>query len=143
MGLARDVWRAPIALVPRVEQLAYLLMPIWQALVGLALIVAIVLCGHRRDAVLGRTAPAGSSSSSTCSAFGGVVLGCVAGRAARRAARRGCIGFLVAHLYALYTWLLWPVLVRSTARQLTERSDWAKTEREPLVGVGLVHDQHS
>ena len=37
-----------------------------------------------------------------------------------------------AHVYAFYSWLLWPVLVRSALRQLTERRDWAKTEREPL-----------
>lgn len=30
----------------------------------------------------------------------------------------------------------WPVLVRSTARQLSERGDWAKTEREPISGGG-------
>ncbi len=50
--------------------------------------------------------------------------------------RRGCPGvargLLVAHVYAFYSWLLWPVLLRSTARQLTERRDWAKTEREPV-----------
>jgi hypothetical protein len=28
--------------------------------------------------------------------------------------------------------MLWPVLLRSTARQLTERREWAKTERESL-----------
>ena len=38
----------------------------------------------------------------------------------------------VAHLYALYTWLLFPVLVRSIARQLGTRRDWARTDRVPL-----------
>ena len=42
---------------------------------------------------------------------------------------RGC---LVANVYAFYTWLLWPVLVRAAARQLAHRRDWAKTAREPL-----------
>ena len=35
-------------------------------------------------------------------------------------------------MYAFYSWLLWPVLLRSALRQLTERRDWAKTEREVL-----------
>ena len=41
--------------------------------------------------------------------------------------------YIVAHTYALYTWLLWPVLVRSVMRQLTERRGWAKTDREPIA----------
>jgi hypothetical protein len=28
--------------------------------------------------------------------------------------------------------MLWPVLARAVTRQLTERRDWTKTEREPL-----------
>ena len=44
-------------------------------------------------------------------------------------------GFLIAQIYTPYTWFLWPVLLRSTVRQLTERGDWAKTEREPLTGA--------
>ena len=39
---------------------------------------------------------------------------------------------MLGHLYAAYTWMLWPVLLRSPARQLTERKEWAKTEREPI-----------
>ena len=41
-------------------------------------------------------------------------------------------GFLIGNVYALYTWLLWPVLVRSAFRQLTHRRTWSKTEREPI-----------
>lgn len=130
MALARDVWRAPIGLVPRAEQLGYLLMPLWQALVGLALIVAIALW------VTGVTpfwsgGPGWQLVWVYVFAFGGVVLGCIAGRA-EQGPRGWLIGFLVAHPYALYTWVLWPVLVRSTLRQLKKRSEWAKTEREPL-----------
>ena len=32
-----------------------------------------------------------------------------------------------------HVWLLWPVLVRSILRQLTERRGWAKTDREPIA----------
>ena len=63
--------------------------------------------------------------------YGGVLMGCIA-----RGAQWGFFGILrgilLAPIYAAYTWLLWPVLARAAARQLTHRSDWAKTAREPL-----------
>ena len=62
--------------------------------------------------------------------FGGVVLGCVARGAPRGFRWASCGGLLVAQVYAFYSWLLWPVLVRATLRQLTDRRGWAKTERE-------------
>jgi hypothetical protein len=65
-----------------------------------------------------------------------VILGCVA-RGARHGPRGLATGYLVAHPYAVYTWMLWPVLVRSVLRQLTERRGWAKTEREPLADRAL------
>ena len=42
------------------------------------------------------------------------------------------MGFLIGNLYTFYTWLLWPVLLRSTLRQVTKRDNWAKTEREAI-----------
>ena len=65
-------------------------------------------------------------------AFGGTILGCVAGR--RGQGLRGyVVGFLVGHVYALYTWLIWPVLARSVTRQLTHNQHWSRTDRVPLV----------
>jgi 1,2-diacylglycerol 3-beta-glucosyltransferase len=64
-------------------------------------------------------------------AFGATILGCISGR--RRTGVRGvAVGFLVGHVYMLYTWLLWPVLLRAAGRQLRNRRDWSKTEREPI-----------
>ena len=60
--------------------------------------------------------------------FGGVIMGCVA-RGAPDGVGGILRGVLVAQVYALYSWLLWPVLVRSTLRQLTDKRAWAKTER--------------
>ncbi len=40
--------------------------------------------------------------------------------------------FLLGRVYAIYTWMICSVLIRSTARQFSARSSWAKTEREPL-----------
>ena len=129
MGLTGDMWRAPLGLLPRVELLAYLLMPLWQALVGVALLVSIVL------AVTGTPFFAGGPWWELLYiyllTFAGTMLGCVAARAAL--GPLGWIqGVVIGQVYAFYSWLLWPVLARSAARQLTERRDWAKTEREPL-----------
>ena len=63
--------------------------------------------------------------------YGGVALGCIA-----RGAHSGAGGILRSLLlmpfYAAYSWLIWPVLARAAARQLVRRSDWAKTQREPI-----------
>jgi cellulose synthase/poly-beta-1,6-N-acetylglucosamine synthase-like glycosyltransferase len=129
-GLAGQLRRAPFPLGARLELLAYLLMPIWQAVVGVALVSAFVL------ALLG-VAPLWGGGPTWqlllvyVLAFGGTVLGCVAAR--RHQGVVGWVrGFLIGHLYALYTWLIWPVLLRSTCRQVTRRGSWAKTKREPL-----------
>ena len=124
IGLLGTVWRAPLGLAPRVEQSAYLLMPFWQALVGLSLVVGVIL------AVTGRASfwdggPTYELLFIYVLGFGGTIMGCVSARGWLR-------GLLAAQVYAFYSWLLWPVLIRSAVRQLTERRDWAKTEREAL-----------
>jgi 1,2-diacylglycerol 3-beta-glucosyltransferase len=130
IGLVRPVARAPFPRAARFELLAYLLMPFWQGFVGIALAVSLVFA-------LTGVAPFWSGGPTWqlvvvyLLAFGGTVLGCVAGR--RTEGPRGwIIGFLVGHLYALYTWLIWPVLTRSTVRQVTKKHDWTKTHREPI-----------
>ncbi|MGH2959526.1 MAG: hypothetical protein ACRDKE_07955, partial [Solirubrobacterales bacterium] len=63
--------------------------------------------------------------------FGGVIMGCIAAGASR--GWKGYVtGFFIAQVYAFYTWLIWPVLLRSTFRQLTDQRKWAKTEREAI-----------
>ena len=51
------------------------------------------------------------------------------------------VGMVVAQPYALYSWLLFPVLIRATIRLVARRDSWAKTDREPVgeqtvMGVG-------
>lgn len=58
-------------------------------------------------------------------------MGCIA-RGAHRGWRGILAGIAVAQVYAFYTWLLWPVLLRAGVRQLVDRRDWAKTQREPI-----------
>jgi hypothetical protein len=64
--------------------------------------------------------------------FGGTIMGCVA-RGAGRGLPGILRGVLVAQVYAFYSWLLWPVLLRAAVRQLARRRDWAKTQREALA----------
>jgi ascorbate-specific PTS system EIIC-type component UlaA len=66
--------------------------------------------------------------------FSNGVLGCFAARQGT-GWRSWLWAIAVAHLYALYTWILFPVIARALARQLTTRRDWARTDREPLSGT--------
>ena len=130
MSLIPRVLRAPFPLRVRVEQLAYLLMPVWQTTVGVALIAAIYLLATGTAPVWGG-GPWWQLAFFYLLCFGGTVMGCIAARS-DRGARGWALGFLLGHVYALYTWFIWPVLVRSSVRQLVSRRQWAKTERESL-----------
>ena len=130
MGLLGALLRAPFPLVARLEQVVYVLMPLWQAIVGgaLALACALALFGI---APFWDSGPGWQLLLFYALAFGGTILGCIAAR--RSEGPRGwLVGFLVGHAYALYTWFLWPVLLRSAARHLVRRDNWTKTQREPL-----------
>ncbi len=130
MSLMPSVLRAPLPVRARVEQAAYLLMPVWQTVVGLGLIAAIYLFATGTAPVWGG-GPWWQLAFFYLLCFGGTVMGCIAARTARGAA--GWLeGFVLGHVYALYTWLIWPVLIRSALRQLTSQRQWAKTERESL-----------
>lgn len=130
IGLTGAVSRAPVGRFARLELVFQLLMPLWQSTVGVALVGAVILAATGVAPVL----PDGSLWYLVLIymlAFGGTVLGCVAARRGR--GLRGRLdGFVVGHAYSLYTWLLWPVLVRAVGRQLRQRRDWAKTGREPI-----------
>ena len=130
MALMGPVTRAPFPLVARIELVAYLLMPVWQGIIGLSFATAVAL------AILD-VAPFWAAGPTLLLlvfyllAFGGSVLGCIAAR--RSAGPRGWIaGFLIGNVYAVYTWFLWPVLFRSATRQLLRKHDWTKSEREPV-----------
>jgi 1,2-diacylglycerol 3-beta-glucosyltransferase len=130
ISLTGEVWHAPFPLAARIELLVYLLMPLWQGLVGLALVAAIFLAATGEADFWGGGLP-WELLFAYLLAFGGTILGCIAARSPD-GPLGWLTGFLIGHPYAIYTWFLWPVLIRSTLRQLTERRDWAKTEREPL-----------
>jgi 1,2-diacylglycerol 3-beta-glucosyltransferase len=130
ISLRRQVAGAPVGPGARIEQMAYLLMPFWQGVVGLGLVGALVLAITGVAPFWG-AGPTWQLGFFYLLAFGGTALGCIAARA--EAGPIGWLrGFLIAQIYTPYTWFLWPVLLRSAARQLSDRGDWSKTEREPI-----------
>jgi len=122
--------RADLSFLVRCDLVAYLLQPVFQAIVGVSFVAAIVL------AIL-RVAPFWGDQDwwvlvvFFILGFGGMTLGCIA-----RGAENGFWGIvrgvLLMPVAAAYSWLLWPVLVRATTRQLLRRDSWAKTAREPI-----------
>jgi 1,2-diacylglycerol 3-beta-glucosyltransferase len=131
MGLLGELVRARLPVVARLDQVAYLLQPLFQGVVGVALVGSLVLL------VFGVT-PLWDDTEwwqilfFYLLGFGGVLLGCIA-RGAASGLGGALRGVLVAQVYAFYSWLLWPVLIRATVRQLTEQRSWAKTEREVVA----------
>jgi cellulose synthase/poly-beta-1,6-N-acetylglucosamine synthase-like glycosyltransferase len=126
----RNVRRMPIG-VRRVEVTAYLLNPILQAFVGLTFVLSVLLY------VLGIASIIGDRTylelvPILVLGLGGLWLGCLA-----RNRGRGLIGILLATAtvpaYAVYSWMIWPVLLRAALRQFIGRGSWAKTAREPLA----------
>jgi cellulose synthase/poly-beta-1,6-N-acetylglucosamine synthase-like glycosyltransferase len=137
MRLIRRLVHADVAPLARLELLVYLLMPFWQGIVGIALLAAIGLAATG-TASFWAGGPAWQLALFYVLAFGGTILGCVAGRR-DRGVRGYVTGFLLGHVYALYTWLIWPVLARSVTRQLRHDRRWSRTDRVPLVEVPTAH----
>lgn len=131
ISLRRAVTHAPFGYGARLEQLLYLLLPFWQGIIGLGLLGALFLWVSGQVPLWGG-GPTWQLLFFYLLAFGGTTLGCIAARA-ESGPLGWVLGFLTAQVYTIYTWFLWPVLVRATARQLTSRGNWAKTEREAIV----------
>lgn len=127
MQLIGPISKSDIHLPARIEQVIYLLMPILQGIVGASLVAAFAL------ALTGTEVATGSFwwlLFIYLLGFGGILMGCVA---AKIDEPLGIIkGLLTAQVYAFYSWLLWPVLIRSTGRQLIGMDSWAKTDREAI-----------
>jgi cellulose synthase/poly-beta-1,6-N-acetylglucosamine synthase-like glycosyltransferase len=134
MGLIDSVWRARVSLVARLELLAYLLMPFWQTIVGMTLVAAIALA-IAGTASFWTDGPWWQLAFFYLLGFGGTMLGCIAARAGDGPPSY-LRGIAIAQVYAFYSWILWPVLIRSTLRQLGDRREWAKTEREVVPEGG-------
>ncbi len=135
ISLLGPTLRSPRPLPARIEAAAYILMPLWQSIIGVAMLAAAYLLITGAAPIIGDGNVLLQVLFFYVLGFGGVILGCIAAGAAR--GRKGYLtGFFIAQLYAFYSWLIWPVLVRSIFRQVTDRRSWAKTGREPVDGDG-------
>lgn len=127
LSLFGDLLHARHPLMARIETCVYLLIPLWQSIIGVGMLVALYL-------LITDVAPIWSYGGWWQIAFfyvlgfGGTVMGSIASRA--NLGFKGYVtGFLIGHIYAYYSWMIWPVLTRSVFRQVTARRDWIKTER--------------
>jgi cellulose synthase/poly-beta-1,6-N-acetylglucosamine synthase-like glycosyltransferase len=131
MALITPILRSSVRPAPRLELVLYLLTPIFQGIVGVSLVASAVLFATGTPIIakdylwwLGFIYVLG---------FGGTLLGCIGARLEGGFTLLGLIkGVATAQAYAFYSWLLWPVLVRSTIRQVFRRDSWAKTAREQI-----------
>lgn len=130
MNLAGPIARSGLHPPARFELIVYLLMPILQGIVGLSLVVAVALA-------IGGTAIVQGGFwwllFIYVLGFGGTAMGCLSARFSTEPNPAGFVkGLLSAQIYAFYSWLLWPVLLRSTARQTIGRDGWVKSAREKI-----------
>jgi cellulose synthase/poly-beta-1,6-N-acetylglucosamine synthase-like glycosyltransferase len=131
MSLLGQVLRSPRSIVARFETALYILMPIWQSIIGISMLVAIYLLITGEAGLFNRD-DLWQLGFFYLLGFGGVIMGCIAAGAPR--GWKGYVtGFFIAQVYAFYTWLIWPVLLRSVARQLTDQRAWSKTDREAIA----------
>jgi cellulose synthase/poly-beta-1,6-N-acetylglucosamine synthase-like glycosyltransferase len=117
-------------LLVRLDLVAYLLQPAFQALVGVAFLASIFLAIFDVADYWGRNGWAQLLFFFVLG-YGGITLGCIA-----RGARTGFLGILrsllIVPIYAAYSWLIWPALARAAVRQAVGRRAWAKTAREQI-----------
>lgn len=131
VGLLGATLRSPFSRGARLEEALYLFMPLWQSIVGLGFVTAIVLWA---TGAVGIVPSAETIPLVYVLGFSNGVLGAFAARQAT-GWRSWMRAIAVAHLYALYTWILFPVIARALARQISTRRDWSRTEREPISGT--------
>lgn len=131
MALLPTIEGAPRSLISRIELTFYLLNPVFQGFVGLVLAAAIALAATGVAGFWGE-GPAWQLVLFYVLGFGGVIFGCLA-RGAPRGGTGILWGLLLAQVYAFYSWILWPVLVRAAWRQVTRQRGWAKTQRETML----------
>ena len=131
MAQLPGVLRAPVSVGARLDLAAYLLNPLWQAVVGLSLVVGLYLFAFEDVPFWTSAMPWWLLLITYSLGFTGAVLGTVA-RSARRTPWAWLVGLVIAQPYALYSWLLFPVLIRATIRLVARRDSWAKTDREPV-----------
>lgn len=118
-----------VGIIPRWDQIWYLLTPVVQAWVGLSVVLSIVFL------VTGISRPPITVFIVVLLYVFSALPGVIGVLFAR--STRGLWGFIVgvllAHLYLIYSWLIYPVVYRALLRQLTGSKSWAKTTREAIT----------
>jgi cellulose synthase/poly-beta-1,6-N-acetylglucosamine synthase-like glycosyltransferase len=127
--IAPTVRNPDVGFVPRWDQFWYLLTPIVQAWVGLSVVLGIVFLAT------GVSRPPLTVLIIVLAYVFSALPGVVGVLLARRRSGLGefLIGLVLAHLYLIYSWLIYPVVYRSLLRQLTGAKSWAKTKREAIT----------
>ena len=114
--------------IARADAIFYLLTPIFQMIMGIDVVLTLTL-GIFFGVPLIPTVVAVLLAS--------FILGFGPGFASLMLTGRGIRGVLFAIVavfpYTAYSWLIYPTLYRAAFRQLTRRTGWAKTAREPLA----------
>ena len=142
LGLLGAMWRSPFPRRARIGEALYLLMPLWQTIVGSALLAAIALAalGLAAADALGEIVP-----EVYVLGFSNAILGCLATR--HEAGWRGWIrAIVVAHLYALYSWRAVPraaagdrPAARNAARLGADGSRAARVGPDAALVSGEMH----
>lgn len=127
MPLLRGVRRARVGFIATCDLVYYLLTPALQLITGIGLVAAIIINFFRNVPFIPASLPV---------LLFFVSLGFLPGFIALLHRGRGFGGTLMALAlsvpYLLYSWLLFPVLVRSLLRHVTGATSWSKTAREHL-----------
>lgn len=113
----------------RADLLASVLLPVLIGILAIEFLVTVLIVSFGLDEL--RFADLGDILAFYVLAFGPVLVGCIA-RGTLYGARGVACAFLVVHVFALYIYIVWPIYLRASIRQLSGRRAWAKTAREPL-----------
>ena len=133
MALIDDMATSKVFFPARFEQVVFLLMPVWQMIVGASLIASVYLWLFQDVRFFVDTGDWLWIYFLYLLGFGGTVMGSIAAKIGDRTTILGILkGIISGQVYAFYTWLLWPVLLRSSIRQIIGRGSWAKTSREAI-----------
>jgi cellulose synthase/poly-beta-1,6-N-acetylglucosamine synthase-like glycosyltransferase len=113
----------------RCDQLWYLLTPFVQAWVGLSVVLSLVFLA------MGLVRPEWSVLILVLFylfSAGPGIAGVLFARP-QRGLKNFVLNLLLAHLYLIYSWLIYPVVYRALLRQLLRRNSGAKTKREAIA----------
>lgn len=117
-----------ISVPAKIDQFWYLLTPLIQAWLGFVLVLSLVFLGFRV------VVPHWSLFFILVLYMFAAVPSITGVLFTRR--QRGIKGFIInigfAHLYLVYSWIIYPVVYRALFRQITGARSWAKTAREKI-----------